>query len=71
MGLNVIAFLAFLFSYEKSGVQLAIHICKFWICEFNQRQIGNIPKKYPDSSKNQNYYNIYMIAGILGNSEMI
>lgn len=71
MGLNVIAFLAFVFSYEKSGVQLAFHIRKFCICEFNQRQIGNIQEKYPDSSKNQNYYNIYIIVGIIGNLEMI
>jgi len=71
MGLNVIALLAFVFSYEKSGVQLALHIREFCICEFNRRQIGNIQKEYPDSSKNKNYYNIYIIVGIIGNSEII
>ena len=70
-GFKCYVILAFIYSYEKSGVQLALHICKFCICEFNQRQIGNIQKKYPDSSKNQNYYNIYIIVGIIGNSEMI
>ena len=36
------------------GIQSALHICGFRICEFNQPQIESIPPKTPESSKKQN-----------------
>ena len=41
-------------AHQDSSIQLVFHSGRFWICGFNQLQMENIQKIFPESSKRQN-----------------